>query len=140
VGGTRFRYDGLDLIAEVGGSGEMLRRYVHGPGTDEPILWYEDAGNADLRWLHADERGSVVAITNGSGNAVAINTYDEYGIPGSGKMGRFQYTGQSWLPERGLYHYKARIYSPTLGRFLQTDPISYADGMNWYNYVGGDPV
>ena len=32
------------------------------------------------------------------------------------------------------------MYSPTLGRFLQTDPIGYADGLNWYNYVGGDPV
>ena len=34
----------------------------------------------------------------------------------------------------------ARIYSPTLGRFLQTDPIGYGDGLNWYNYVGIDPV
>jgi hypothetical protein len=32
------------------------------------------------------------------------------------------------------------MYSPTLGRFLQTDPIGYGDGLNWYNYVGGDPV
>ena len=39
-----------------------------------------------------------------------------------------------------MYYYKARIYSPTLGRFLQTDPIGYGDGLNWYNYVGGDPV
>ena len=39
-----------------------------------------------------------------------------------------------------MYNYKARIYSPTLGWFLQADPIGYAEGMNWYNYAGGDPV
>jgi len=53
----------------------------------------------------------------------ADNTYDEYGIPGAANTGRFQYNGQAWLPELGMYHYKARIYSPTLGRFLQIDPI-----------------
>ena len=39
-----------------------------------------------------------------------------------------------------MYHYKARIYSPSPGRFLQTDPIGYGGGMNIYAYVGGDPV
>jgi RHS repeat-associated protein len=74
------------------------------------------------RFLNADHQGSIVAQADCGGNPIAINAYDEYGIPSATNLGRFQYTGQAWLPELGMYHYKARIYSPTLGRFLQTDP------------------
>jgi RHS repeat-associated protein len=137
-GTTRFAYDGTDLIAEYNSSNSLQRRYVHGSATDQPLVWYEGSGTSDRRFLHTDERGSVVSVTSGSGTT--INTYDEYGIPRSSNTGRFQYTGQTWLPELGMYYYKARIYSPTLGRFLQTDPIGLDGGMSLYAYVGNNPT
>ena len=128
------------------GSNAIKRRYVHGPGEpalanagDEPLVWYEGSGLGDRRWLHANEQGSIVAVTDASGNVMAINSYNEYGINGAVQYGRFGYTGQAWLPDAGLYWYKTRMYSPTLGRFLQTDTIGYGDGPNMYNYVRGDP-
>jgi RHS repeat-associated protein len=50
------------------------------------------------------------------------------------------FTGRRLDFETGLYYSRARMYSPNLGRFLQTDPIGYADGINWYAYCGNNPI
>lgn len=137
---TNLLYDDMRLVAEYDAAGNLLRRYVHGFGVDEPLVKYEGTGTTAKTWYYADHLGSVVATADSGGVSTGSFSYGPFGDLGSTTPTRFGYTGQQYIAQLALYHYKARFYSPKLARFLQPDPIRYEGGLNLYAYAGNNAI
>jgi RHS repeat-associated protein len=135
---TKYVYDGARVIAEYDGAGQLLRKYIYGPGLDEPVLM--QVGATRYYYLF-DSLGSVIGLTDASGNLVEAYRYSPYGQPlqASTVGNPYLFTGREFDSETGLYYYRARYYSPQLRRFIEPDPIGFEGGMNLYTYVSNDP-
>lgn len=125
---------------EFDGSGEAARYHIWGNG-----LVYSLDSSGRIRVYHGDERGSVVAVSDGSGKVVNRYAYDPHGnlIGSSGTTANeFRFLGLHGVStdENGLCHMNARYYDPQMGRFLNEDPLGTDVGANVYAYANGDPV
>ncbi len=87
-----------------------------------------------------DIQGSIMGTLDSSSGTLSKRGYLPYGGSATAS-GTFAYTGQRIDPEtNGLYYYRARMYTPAWGRFMQVDPSGYNAGSNLYTYVANDPL
>jgi RHS repeat-associated protein len=147
---NRYYYydDQWRLIAEYDESDTLIAKYVYGPEIDEPVRMTTGGANY---YYHAAALGTVTEITSSTGTLVEQYSYDVYGEPsfrdgsgnplsGSAISNRLLFQGRDRDPDTGLYNFRNRYYSATLGRFLQTDPIGVDGGFNLYAFVSNKPA
>jgi RHS repeat-associated protein len=147
---VRYVHFGKRVLEERNVFSQLQRQYVYGNGVDE-VLQLRSASNDDF-YYHDNSIGSVVAMSDSTGSVVERYDYNAYGVTSifeadgitqriSSAVGNsYGYTGRRHDRETGFYYYRARYYSPERGRFVQRDPLGYADGMGVYVYVGNNPV
>jgi len=140
---TRYLYDGDHVIAEYDGNNNLLRKYIYGPGIDQPVCMIEVADSNAVYYYHFDALGSVVALSDSAGDTVQTYEYSVYGqvaVEDTNPPNPYMFAGRRFDIEIGLYYNRARYYNPYTGRFLQTDLIGYNGGMNLYAYCGNNSL
>jgi RHS repeat-associated protein len=125
------------VLRDVNSDGSTVE-YVNGGELDDH-LWQRKSDGTTQYFL-TDHQGSTRALADASGAVTANYNYDTFGNGFSGTATRFGYTGREHDAETGLLYYRARWYDPGQGRFVNEDPIGLSGGINWYGYVGNDPV
>ncbi|MFD0668894.1 RHS repeat-associated core domain-containing protein [Ramlibacter sp. MAHUQ-53] len=146
---VQYLYEGQQSLGEIR-DGRLSHRLLTGLRLDEGIarLALDSNGKPSAeggRVLLTDALNSVIAELRaeagaGLGNTYAYSPYGETAVRGNHDAGNpVQYTGRE-NDGTGVYYYRARYYDPVIGRFVQSDPIGLAGGINTYEYVGGSPT
>jgi RHS repeat-associated protein len=133
---TQFTYEGADVVRDRS-SDDSTVEYLNGPGVNNKL---RQAGATGTFYFSGDHLNSMGTLTDALGNVVEQSSYDSFGDGAGSTKTRYGFTGRERDPESGLYHYRARWYDPQQGRFLGEDPIRFDGGVNFYTYVGNDPV
>jgi RHS repeat-associated protein len=146
VGGTLvqgFLYrNELTPVAELGGAGNVIARFVYGTRTNVPD--YMEKGGVRYRII-PDRLGSVrLVLDSSTGGVVQRMDYDEFGnvtLDTNPGFQPFGFAGGLSDRDTGLVRFGARDYDPVSGRWTVPEPSRFAGrGTNLYEYVGNDSI
>ena len=140
LGTMNYLYDGVNLLEDADGSGNLLVKYTQGIGIDDPMTILR-AGTAS--YYQADALGAVTSLSNPAGALANTYTYDSFGklTASTGTLtNAYGFTGRELDPETGIYYYRFRYYDQNVGRFISEDPIAWRGGIDFYRYADGNPV
>jgi len=134
--------DGLNPVAELDGSGQVVSRFVYGTRGHVPTYLLKDAATYALL---SDVRGSVRRVVEISTGAVVQELkYSPFGrvlVDTNPGFQPFGYAGGLYDSDTGLVRFGARDYDGVTGRWTAKDPIGFSGGdANLYGYVLADPV
>ncbi len=119
-----YLYDGDDVLVELSESFEALQSYLYA-GVDQPLLVTARGGPA--HFVHQDDLGSTLALTDASGKPSGRYAFDAFGnvLSQTGTAAALppRYAGRPLDPATGLYDLRARYYDPKVGRFISPDPM-----------------
>jgi RHS repeat-associated protein len=127
-GTTNYVYDRAGwLLAEASASGTTQTEYVWLDDLPLAVFAGVDTGSPTLFYVHADHLNRPVRMTDVNENLVWDAIYWPFGavylITGSA-ADNMRFPGQYYLLESGLHYNWHRHYDPTLGRYLQADPLA----------------
>jgi RHS repeat-associated protein len=90
-----------------------------------------------------DPLGTPQLLLDASGHVVWQGNYHPFGhvdMAVGQVVSDFRFPGQRYDAEIGLHYNGLRYYDPDTSRYVTTDPIGLAGGINPYLYTGADPV
>jgi RHS repeat-associated protein len=133
--------DQLKPIAQLNEDGSIRASFVYGTRSNSPDLILKSG--VTYRVIH-DHLGSPIFVVDTRNNEVVQKmTYDTWGKILTDSNPGFQpfgFAGGLYDATTGLVRFGARDYDPSIGRWLNKDPIRFDGGWNFYAYVGNDPL
>jgi len=127
------------LIAVLDGAGVTLREYIYWGEQQIALI-----NGGTTYYIHNDHLNTPQVITNQSQQVVWMGDYEPFGKVAANTNNSVEifsrFPGQYLDSETGLYYNYFRDYDPSIGRYIESDPIGLAGGINTYAYVGGNPI